>query len=88
VYSGSEDRSALLARCHAASLAVADAIGAATVAFPAISTGVYGYPVRLAAPVAVGAVLAARTSVEAVRFVLFDDEALRAFEAALRTRSV
>jgi O-acetyl-ADP-ribose deacetylase (regulator of RNase III) len=68
------------------SLAVADELGATTVAFPAISTGVYGYPVRLAAPVAIRAVRAAQASVELVRFVLFDDEALRAFEAAAEAR--
>jgi O-acetyl-ADP-ribose deacetylase (regulator of RNase III) len=86
VYSASEDRSELLARCHMSSLAVADELGATTVAFPAISTGVYGYPVRLAAPVAIRAVRAAQASVELVRFVLFDDEALRAFEAAAEAR--
>src|SRR5438445_11290876 len=56
VYSRSEDRSALLASCHTEALRVADEVGARTVAFPAISTGVYGYPVDLAAAVAVRAV--------------------------------
>ncbi len=49
VYSASEDRAGLLASCHAESLRVADELGAATVAFPAISTGVYGYPIDEAA---------------------------------------
>src|SRR5438132_3076605 len=53
VYSVDEDRSALLASCHTESLRVADGLGAETVAFPAISTGVYGYPLDLAAPVAI-----------------------------------
>lgn len=83
VYSAREDRSALLASCHVASLRVADALGCATVAFPAISTGVYGYPLALAAPVAVRSVLGAETRVEAVRFVLFDREAYHVFERAL-----
>jgi O-acetyl-ADP-ribose deacetylase len=83
VHSPSEDRSAQLASCHTASLRVADELGAGTVAFPAISTGVFGYPLGEAAPVAVGAVRAAETSVEEVRFVLFGRAALEAFERAL-----
>ena len=83
VYSRSEDRSALLASCHTASLSVADQLGARAVSFPAISTGVYGYPVDEAARVAVGAARGARTAVKHVRFVLFDQAALRAFEAAM-----
>jgi O-acetyl-ADP-ribose deacetylase (regulator of RNase III) len=54
------------------------------VAFPAVSTGVYGYPLELAAPVAVQAVKDADTKVEEVRFVLFDDRAYSAFERALQ----
>jgi O-acetyl-ADP-ribose deacetylase (regulator of RNase III) len=84
VYSSATDRSALLASCHIRSLEVADEVGARTVSFPAISTGVYGYPIELAAPVAIQAVKEARTNVEEVRFVLFDDPAHREFEAALR----
>lgn len=80
LYSASEDRSALLASCHVGSLRVADELGARTVAFPAISTGVYGYPLELAAPVALRSVLEADTRVEEVRFVLFDRTALEAFE--------
>jgi O-acetyl-ADP-ribose deacetylase (regulator of RNase III) len=82
VYSTSEDRAHLLRSCHVEALRVADEVGARTVAFPAISTGVYGYPLDLAAPVAVDAVRTAQTAVEEVRFVLFDDAAYRAFELA------
>jgi O-acetyl-ADP-ribose deacetylase len=85
VYAKSEDRSGLLASCHTESLSVADELGARTVAFPAISTGVYGYPIGDAAAVAVKAVAQARTAVDEVRFVLFDDGALRAFDSALTT---
>jgi O-acetyl-ADP-ribose deacetylase (regulator of RNase III) len=83
VYSPLEDREALLASCHTEALRVADEHACATVAFPAISTGVYGYPLDLAAPVAVASVLAARTRVAEVRFVLFDHDAHAAFETAL-----
>jgi O-acetyl-ADP-ribose deacetylase (regulator of RNase III) len=83
VYAKGEDRSALLASCHTDSLRVADEVGAATVAFPAISTGVYGYPVEKAAPVAIEAVRDARTDVVEVRFVLFSTDALEVFERAL-----
>ena len=83
VYSKSEDRSELLDSCHKESLRVADELGAKTIAFPAISTGVYGYPLDEAAPTAIAAVRAADTDVEEIRFVLFDDDSFRAFERAL-----
>jgi O-acetyl-ADP-ribose deacetylase (regulator of RNase III) len=82
-YSPSQDRSGPLASCHVASLRVADEVGARTVAFPAISTGAYGYPVEEAAPVAIGAVHGADTEVEEVRFVLFDRGTYDAFARAL-----
>jgi O-acetyl-ADP-ribose deacetylase (regulator of RNase III) len=83
VYAKREDRSDLLASCHVESLRVADELGARTIAFPAISTGVYGYPVEEAAPVAVEAVRTANTRVEEVRFVLFDQATHRAFSRAV-----
>ncbi len=83
VYSDSEDRSALLASCHTEALRVADELGATSVAFPAISTGVFGYPVEPAARSAVAAVRAADTRVELVRFVLFDEQTFRVFSAAI-----
>ncbi len=69
-----------------ASLAVADEIDARSVAFPAISTGVYGYPMHEAAHVAVRAVLGAHTRVERVRFVLFDADAHAVFLEAWERR--
>jgi O-acetyl-ADP-ribose deacetylase (regulator of RNase III) len=78
-----DDPAPLLASCHTEALRIADELGALTVAFPAISTGVYGYPPHEAAPVAVGAVLGAETRVEEVRFVLFDAGTYEAFRAAL-----
>ena len=87
VFNKNEDRSKVLASCHTESLRVADELGAQTVAFPAISTGVYGYPLDRAAPVAIRAVRDASTSVEEVRFVLFDDAAHDAFRRALKETS-
>ena len=83
VYAQEDDPAGLLASCHVESLRVADELGAATVAFPAISCGVYGYPVDEAAPVAVGAVRGATTSVQEVRFVLRGADAVRAWERSL-----
>ncbi|MFE6634423.1 O-acetyl-ADP-ribose deacetylase [Streptomyces tendae] len=79
VWSATEDRSGLLASCYRESLSVADELGARTVAFPAISTGVYRWPLDDAARIAVETVRATRTSVTEVRFVLFDTRAYEAF---------
>jgi O-acetyl-ADP-ribose deacetylase len=62
----------ILASCYRSALAVADEIGAGSVAFPAISTGIYGYPPDEAAAVAVTTVGAAATDVSLVRFIAFD----------------
>lgn len=83
IYSEHADPAALLRSCHVESLRVADELGARTVAFPAISTGAYGYPLDEAARVAVAAVRDAVTAVAEVRFVLFDQAAYRAFAGAL-----
>ncbi|MFE9632507.1 O-acetyl-ADP-ribose deacetylase [Streptomyces sp. NPDC006463] len=83
VWSREDDRSALLASCYRESLRVADELGARSVAFPAISTGIYGWPMDDGARIAVETVRAARTDVEEVRFVLFDAAAYAAFEAAV-----
>jgi O-acetyl-ADP-ribose deacetylase len=83
VYAASPDPAGELAACHMESLRIADELGARTIAFPAISTGVFGYPVEEAAGVAIGAVRGAETEVQEVRFVLFGREAFEAFERAL-----
>lgn len=83
VWSRDEDRSDLLASCYRESLRVADGLGARTVAFPAISTGIYGWPMDDGARIAVATVRAAATQVEEVRFVLFDEKAYAAFVAAV-----
>jgi len=79
VYASSADPAKDLRACHVNALRVAGDVGAETVAFPAISCGVYGYPVAEAAPVAVAAVREADTKVELVTFVLANDEAYDAF---------
>lgn len=76
----------LLASCYRRSIELAAEAGDSRVALPAVSTGVYGYPVEAAAEVALGAVRAAldeHPSVVEARFWLFDERAYRAFEAAL-----
>ncbi|MGH2671765.1 MAG: O-acetyl-ADP-ribose deacetylase [Actinomycetota bacterium] len=83
VYARSADPPGELASCHIESLRVADELGATAVAFPAISTGAYGYPLEQAASVALRAVRGARTDVDEVRFVLFELDAFDAFERAL-----
>jgi O-acetyl-ADP-ribose deacetylase len=84
IWAATQDRSAVLRSCYTESLRVADGLGARTVAFPAISAGVYGWPIDDAARQAVAGVRAATVQhVQEVRFVLFDDRALVAFEAAL-----
>ncbi|MFD8419433.1 O-acetyl-ADP-ribose deacetylase [Streptomyces sp. NPDC059466] len=81
VFSETEDRSPLLASCYRESLRVADELGARTVAFPAVSAGVYRWPMDDAARVAVRTVRDTESAVEEVRFVLFDERAYEAFAA-------
>ena len=84
IWSASRDESAVLRSSYSESLRVADGLGARSVAFPAISAGVYGWPIEDAARQAMAGVRAATVQhVQEVRFVLFDDRALAAFEAAL-----
>jgi O-acetyl-ADP-ribose deacetylase len=83
VYAASEDRSELLASCYRESLRVADELGAASLAFPAVSAGIYGWPLDDAARIAVGAVRATPAEIADVRFVLFTADVFTAFERAL-----
>jgi O-acetyl-ADP-ribose deacetylase len=83
VHSRREDRTGLLESCYREALRVADELGARSVAFPAVSAGIYGWPIDDAADVAVRTVAAATTAVVDVRFVLFNDEALIQFQRAL-----
>jgi O-acetyl-ADP-ribose deacetylase (regulator of RNase III) len=78
VWRGGNQREAeLLASAHRRALEVAEGLGCRTIAFPALSTGVYGYPPELAADVAVGVVRQLADHFDEVRFV-FVDETLRA----------
>ncbi|MEV7108016.1 O-acetyl-ADP-ribose deacetylase [Streptomyces atroolivaceus] len=84
VWSRTEDRSALLASCYRESLRVASELGARTVAFPAISTGIYGWPLDDGARIAVRTVReSASPPIIEVRFVLYDEEAYARFDEAL-----
>jgi O-acetyl-ADP-ribose deacetylase (regulator of RNase III) len=80
---GGVGEAGLLSSCYRRSLEVADEVGAASVAFPAISTGVYGYPKQEAAHVAVSTLRAAVTHVGLVRLVAFDRSTLALYEALL-----
>ena len=83
---GSSGEPEALASCYRRAIELAAQAGDARVAFPAISTGIYAYPLDQAARVAIDATraaLEAHPEVQEARFWLFDDRALRAFEAAL-----
>ena len=83
VYSKSQDRSALLASCYTESLRVAAELGARTVAFPAISAGIYGWPADDAARIAVRTVRASGHELDEARFVLFSRDMYDEFDRAL-----
>jgi O-acetyl-ADP-ribose deacetylase (regulator of RNase III) len=84
---GGQGEEELLSSAYGTALQLADGAGARSVAFPAISAGIYGYPLHRAASVALRAVrdgLTQARTTERVVFVLFGDDALRAFERELR----
>jgi O-acetyl-ADP-ribose deacetylase (regulator of RNase III) len=80
---GGAGEPALLESCYRSSLEVAGELGARSVAFPAISTGAYGYPPDLATRVAVETLRATVTDVELVRLVAFDRRTLELYRALL-----
>lgn len=86
VYGRDEPAEALLANCYANALRLAEQWGIQSMAFPAISTGIFGYPIREAARVALKTVLEEvprLSSVTHIRFVLFDEESQQRFERIL-----
>ena len=82
-HGGTEGEPELLASCYRRSLEIADELGARTVAFPAISTGVYSYPPDQAARIAVDTIRATDTEVETVTLVAFDAATAQLLEDAI-----
>jgi O-acetyl-ADP-ribose deacetylase len=83
---GDAGEAELLGSCHRRAVEIAAELGCTSLAFPAISTGAYGYPVALAAPVAIAATqgaLAANPSVRLARFVFRDERTLTTYRDAL-----
>jgi len=80
---GGDGEAELLASCYRRGLEVADELGARSLAFPAISTGIYGYPAAEAARIAVETLRGAATDVELARLVAFDAGTLRRYAELL-----
>lgn len=86
VFSRMQDRSQVLADCYRNCLAVADELGAASVAFPTISAGVYGWPTADATRIAVNTLAETPTQVDTAILVAFGDEAYEGYLRALAER--
>jgi len=85
-YGGNRSEATILANAYRNSLLLASERGIRSVAFPSLSTGAYGYPLELAAPVALSTVISyvqQHQDIELVRFVLYGNEAYSAYEKAL-----
>jgi O-acetyl-ADP-ribose deacetylase (regulator of RNase III) len=80
---GTHHEADLLASCYRESLRVADELGARSISVPAISTGLFGYPLAAATRIAISTVRTTSTTVELVRFVCFDADTFDAYEVAL-----
>mgnify|MGYP001255534906 CR=1 FL=1 len=80
---GSHGEADLLASCYRRSLAVAEELGARSIAFPAISTGIYGYPADDAAGIAVRTLQGSATTVELARLIAYDAQTLDRYRRLL-----
>ena len=87
VYSSTEDRSETLASCYFESIELANKLSAKRVAFPAIGAGAFGWPMADAARIAIQTLRSVETRVDLVTFVLFSDEAMKAFVTELKAES-
>lgn len=85
VYASAGVSAPLLAAAHRSSLALANDHGLRSIAFPAISCGVYGYPLEEAAPISIRACRDHADALSEIRFVLFGDAAYRAWQTAARS---
>ncbi len=88
---GNKGEPELLASCYRGSLQLAVDNGVKTIAFPSISTGVYGFPIELAAPLAIGTVqefIEDESSIEGVRFVCFSGEDYAVYQRELQQREI
>lgn len=86
IYSGNPHDAEALQACYQNSLALADTYGLASVAFPAISTGAFGYPLHTAAEISLSTVkayLEQKTSIRLVRFVLFSQAVYNVYHDAM-----
>lgn len=83
---GDDNEPDLLASAYRASLELAASVGATSIAFPAISTGIYGYPLLDATKIAVATCAEAPDSISQIRFICFDESTLTTYEHALKSR--
>jgi O-acetyl-ADP-ribose deacetylase (regulator of RNase III) len=86
VYSGEPGQAGTLRSCYTRSLAVADELGAETVAFPLISAGAFGWPLEDAVAQALAALGSAETGVSEARLVLFRADAFQVAEREMQRR--
>ncbi|CAB4664572.1 unannotated protein [freshwater metagenome] len=82
---GDDDEASLLASAYRESLKLAAIVGARSIAFPAISTGIYGYPLLPATKIAIATCMAAPDAITEIRFICFDQSTLSIYEQALKS---